>query len=343
LDQHIEKLEFEYYNSINYLKNLSIKRFIEHVIEDEDPNITISTNRENSISRTEKIIVAKEDREKNLLSKFRSSISASLENMNIRNLIDLNRENNEMNESLIENDNVSVISSKFLQHKKNLKLPFIIGTHDFFKNEFLGIFNEELINISSFKRRNDHEFVLKNEFLENEIFINPTKIEEVKKTEEIPDLTKNHLYENPINRHIPVAPLSNEAITQNNENTIKAKDPVMESQSITPKEIQNVYIQDTEKQLKEPIIIPSNTITLNNFVKNSLFENNDEEDSLFKSITKTSKPTLTSQTTEEIVKETSNEKEVQKKINNLFSISEKDEKIQVPLQNHSNINKFKSK
>ncbi len=94
--------------------------------------------------------LSKEERELNLFHKFKSSISTSLENLNIRNLIDL-RENNE---SVITDDNVSITSSRVFgnpgtkQMKQNVKLPFIIGTNEFFSNEYLGIGNDySLLNV----------------------------------------------------------------------------------------------------------------------------------------------------------------------------------------------------
>ena len=73
--------------------------------------------------------------------------------MNIKNLIDLNRENNDNNDSLLENDNISVSSSKYMSSKKNVKLPFIIGTNEFFRNEFLGVFNEAIFFVDSRKKK----------------------------------------------------------------------------------------------------------------------------------------------------------------------------------------------
>ena len=115
--------------------------------------------------------------------------------MNIRNLIDLNRDNNDHNDSLIENDNVSVTSNRFMNNKKNVKLPYIIGTNEFFKNEFLGIFNEEIINIQADlnKRKIENDTVYKNDFIENEYFNNPNKDDNIPSTKNILN-DKNNLF-----------------------------------------------------------------------------------------------------------------------------------------------------
>ena len=96
---------------------------------------------------------SKEEREMRLFLKFKSSIATSLENLNIKNLLDL-RENN--NESFLTDDNVSVTSSKVFGNNKGLqnsvKLPFIIGTNEFFSNEYLGVGND--YNLSGIIDRN---------------------------------------------------------------------------------------------------------------------------------------------------------------------------------------------
>jgi hypothetical protein len=88
------------------------------------------------------MLLSKEEREANLLSKFKNAISKSLENLNIKNLLDVRPDTDK--ESVIEDDNVSVSTSRYFANGmskgyKNVKLPFIIGTQEFFRNEYLGI------------------------------------------------------------------------------------------------------------------------------------------------------------------------------------------------------------
>jgi hypothetical protein len=124
---------------MNSLKNISIRKFVEHVV---DNNATSSIQVE---SKKMIPILSKEEREANLLNKFKNAINLSLEGLNIKNLIDL-KENNEG--SIVEDDNVSVTSSRYFSNmqrsgNRNIKLPHIIGTNDFFKSEYLGVSNEE--------------------------------------------------------------------------------------------------------------------------------------------------------------------------------------------------------
>ncbi len=118
---------------------------MEHIVEDKGQlteEIKPQKPKENLV------ILSKEERERNILNKFKSSITKSLENLDIKNLIDI-KENND-NNSILDDDNVSVSSSKYfqsLQKQKNLniKLPYIIGTIDYFKNEYLGVATSQSI------------------------------------------------------------------------------------------------------------------------------------------------------------------------------------------------------
>lgn len=74
--------------------------------------------------------------------KFKSAITKSLENFNIKDILDLGNSKPESEGiSLIDDDNASISTQKYFSNfnksNKNLKLPYIIGTPEFFKSEFL--------------------------------------------------------------------------------------------------------------------------------------------------------------------------------------------------------------
>ena len=203
--------------------------------------------------------------------------------MNIRNLIDLNRDNNDHNDSLIENDNVSVTSNRFMNNKKNVKLPYIIGTNEFFKNEFLGIFNEEIINIQADlnKRKIENDTVYKNDFIENEYFNNPNKDDNIPSTKNILN-DKNNLFnvnEESLKSNANLSSKNNiEPNYPNEVEALKESDKSKKNSTEVIKEIEKppVIIANTIDQLKPHII------SLNQFIRNPIFEsNNEEEDSLF--------------------------------------------------------------
>lgn len=144
LNKNINLVEVDYFNALNSLKIISLKKFVEHVVdtESQNPKLIHSNNNVTNKTREHALLLSKEEREANLLSKFKNSISKSLENLNIKNLIDVGPATDK--ESVIEDDNVSVSSSRYFANGmskgyKNLKLPFIIGTQEFFRNEYLGI------------------------------------------------------------------------------------------------------------------------------------------------------------------------------------------------------------
>lgn len=116
---------------------------MEHVVDNK-------IEKENyQILKEKNIILSKEERERKILSKFRESMSKSLENLNIKNLIDIKDKDD--NISVLDEDNISITSSKYFavtnkQKNSTVKLPFIIGTIDYFKNEYLGLSNNAMIS-----------------------------------------------------------------------------------------------------------------------------------------------------------------------------------------------------
>lgn len=135
LEDDYKKVEISYFNNVNLLKNLSIRKFVEHSIS----NDTLEFKKQNS-RQEPAIILSKEEKEMSLINKFKASISISCENLNIKDLIDV-KDNGNNND-----DNVSVATSKYfnaLKNKGGVKLPLIIGQEGFFKKPFCGIVFED--------------------------------------------------------------------------------------------------------------------------------------------------------------------------------------------------------
>lgn len=147
-NKNLELVNIDYFNALNSLKNVSIKKFVEHIVDTNETPRSMTTASETNPN--EPMIISREEREINLLNKFKSAITKSLENLNIKNLIDVGRNDQEV-QSNVDDDNVSVTSSKLFHNnlnktQKNIKLPYIIGTHEFFKSEFLGTSVETVMN-----------------------------------------------------------------------------------------------------------------------------------------------------------------------------------------------------
>jgi hypothetical protein len=145
ISQHIEKLDIDYYKNINYFKNVSIKKFVEHIVNPDE-------NRPYDLHhpKKEKQILSKEEMDTNLFSKFKSSLITSLEGISSRQTTSSSGNASELREhsdsiSIADDDNMSVANSRYFSSKnhKGVKIPFIIGTPEFAKNDYLGLVNNE--------------------------------------------------------------------------------------------------------------------------------------------------------------------------------------------------------
>lgn len=141
IDDNINNAEITYFNNLNLLKNMSIRKYVEHTISNE----LLDFKKQRQDNQVAKSILSKEEKEHNLVEKFKVAIGISCENLNIKDLIDVkdDRDNN-------EDDNASVVTgSKYFQNmtkpsKIGVKLPLIIGQEAFFKKPNLGIVVEEV-------------------------------------------------------------------------------------------------------------------------------------------------------------------------------------------------------
>ena len=103
-------------NAVNSFQQIALTKFVEIDIEE--------LPKENNKITEDKNIITKEEKDQKLLNSLKNSICISLNNLNLKNTNPVN--------------------------KKKIKLPFIIGTEDFFNNEDLGIKDdkEEMIEES---------------------------------------------------------------------------------------------------------------------------------------------------------------------------------------------------
>lgn len=141
IDEDINKAEISYFNNLNLLKNMSIRKYVEHTISNE----ILDFKKQRSDIQQPKPILSKEEKEHNLIEKFKLAIGISCENLNIKDLLDVkdDRDNN-------DDDNASVVTgSKYFQNmtkpsKVGVKLPLIIGQEAFFNKPYCGVVLEDL-------------------------------------------------------------------------------------------------------------------------------------------------------------------------------------------------------
>ena len=134
LRKELSKIEINYHNSMNTLKNISIKKFVEHSVNQD----AIENKQKSTVyNQDTNPYLSKEEQDNNLRSKFQNAISNTIQNLNIKDLIDKEID-----------DTVSVSSSKYFgasiskSNNKGVKLPYIIGQENFFKHPYLGLAND---------------------------------------------------------------------------------------------------------------------------------------------------------------------------------------------------------
>lgn len=152
LEKQCQKVEVSYHNSLNMLKNMSIKKFVEHSIS----NDSMEVKKKSITSTINQNLISKEEKESALYLKFKNAISISLDKLNIKDIIDLKD-----GKDVIDDDSVSVTSTKNFSNMNNftqsgIKLPTIIGQEVFFKSPYLGI------NVDSQPIQNQNSLVAPN-------------------------------------------------------------------------------------------------------------------------------------------------------------------------------------
>jgi hypothetical protein len=100
--------------------------------------------------KKEKLLLSKEELDSNLFSKFKSSLITSIDGISSRQTTSSYGNAPELREhsdsiSIADDDNISVANSRYFVSKnhKGVKIPFVIGTPEFAKNDYLGLVNNE--------------------------------------------------------------------------------------------------------------------------------------------------------------------------------------------------------
>ena len=132
---NLDIVEIDLYNSLNSLKTISLHKFIEHVVDNDEP---IQKSQEEQV---EPPLLTAEERNNLQIQLVQNAIKLSIDAIPVR-------EPRQQQEENQEDDSVSVASSRLLTnqvaHFKNLKLPYIIGTKNFMVTEYVGLVPEEI-------------------------------------------------------------------------------------------------------------------------------------------------------------------------------------------------------
>ena len=123
----IEMVEVEHLKAINQIKTLSRDKFIENALDKGEESESESVSNENSITETPKDIQITD------IEKMKTAMDISMNFVN--EIIKKNK-----NKEEIEDDNVSVASSKIMIDKNaKMRLPHIIGTEEFKADKAIGL------------------------------------------------------------------------------------------------------------------------------------------------------------------------------------------------------------
>ena len=128
MTRNLHLIEVDFFNTLNGLKEISGKKFIEHVIDTED----VKPEGENSENTQE----LPDENELNF-SSVNSIVQRGLD------FIALRDQQKSQNKNNVEDDTVSmnskVMDNNLMKNNRGLKLPMLIGTKDFNDNDYIGL------------------------------------------------------------------------------------------------------------------------------------------------------------------------------------------------------------
>ena len=166
---NLDIVEIDFYNSMNSLKTISLHKFIEHVIDEDEPL------KDNTNTEEEPKILTAEERNNYQVQLIKNAVDISVNAIPVKEP----KQAQQPGEENSEDDSASVASSRLLgnqiTHFKKLKLPYLINSKDFMMTEYVGLVpeekeegqNEEKMNVTDAMRQvnnqggneNEREFI----------------------------------------------------------------------------------------------------------------------------------------------------------------------------------------
>ena len=129
ITRNLYLIEVDFFNTLNGLKTISGKKFIEHVIDTEEVR---------PVEDEKKEINSEED---NYMSNNYNSVNDIVKRG--IDLIAFKDQQKSLNKNNVEDDSVSmnskVLDNNLMKNNRGLRLPLIIGSKDFNENEFIGL------------------------------------------------------------------------------------------------------------------------------------------------------------------------------------------------------------
>jgi len=265
---------------------------MEHIIDNTTQNNEIPADTQNANNKNNSTtkILTKEEREALLFNNYKKAFGKTLEILTLNKAItetNNNKDNNNDNISSIEDDNISLASSKLFsvgnRAYKNSKLPVIYGSKEFITLKYLGIGEENASDLSNNTTNNKISNQNK-----NNLTADNQKVEINSSNNNIIDANKKNLQNNPNNNLIE----NNQNITNNN-NPLNY-DQNYDYNNVRPSNVSELFRPNFNQILEEEIKLglnkktsmefnlqnQNNTI---NFIRNQpqLNTNTDENEDMF--------------------------------------------------------------
>ena len=229
MTRNLHLIEVDFFNTLNGLKEISGKKFIEHVIDTED--IKPEENNEDNKD-------IPDENELNF-SSVNSIVQRGLDFIAFRD------QQKSQNKSNVEDDSVSmnskVMDNNLMKNNRGLKLPMLIGTKDFNDNDYIGLVIDD---------EEEEEENFDNE-LRNEQGVIVPKESGAQGEEIISDLNDNVNNNININNNINNNKVNNNDVSNINQN--------MSNVNNNPEEFHNMIQQQMGKPIKsENMFEPDN-------------------------------------------------------------------------------------
>ena len=145
---NLDIVEIDFYNSMNSLKTISLHKFIEHVIDEDEPL------KDNTNTEEEPKILTAEERNNYQVQLIKNAVDISVNAIPVKEP----KQAQQPGEENSEDDSASVASSRLLgnqiTHFKKLKLPYLINSKDFMTTEYVGLVPEEKEEVQNEEKMN---------------------------------------------------------------------------------------------------------------------------------------------------------------------------------------------
>ena len=145
---NLDIVEIDFYNSMNSLKTISLHKFIEHVIDEDEPL------KDNTNTEEEPKILTAEEKNNYQVQLIKNAVDISVNAIPVKEP----KQAQQPGEENSEDDSASVASSRLLgnqiTHFKKLKLPYLINSKDFMTTEYVGLVPEEKEEVQNEEKMN---------------------------------------------------------------------------------------------------------------------------------------------------------------------------------------------